>query len=212
MKNNQKGFAKIIWAIIILVLLLVVAIFWGLRTKTPTAAGTPTPSVSSTPQDETSGWQIYRHFNYNIEFKYPPDFAFINPQGYFLQEPIVSLKSAVNKYPGTNYSESFFTVSTDSNKDLKCLKGEDGKKLLTDKIGVNGIEFYKDKRSDAGAGNFYDSTIYRTFRDGTCYEVSLTIHTTNIGNYTPGTVKEIDPKEPMKVLEQMFLTFKFTSQ
>ena len=46
--------------------------------------------------------------------------------------------------------------------------------------------------SDAGAGNFYENTIYSVKASSSCISLDLFIHSTNIGNYTPGTIKEFD--------------------
>lgn len=46
--------------------------------------------------------------------------------------------------------------------------------------------------SDAGAGNFYETTTYGTKASSTCIALTLFIHSTNIANYDPGTIKEFD--------------------
>lgn len=46
--------------------------------------------------------------------------------------------------------------------------------------------------SDAGAGNFYDETVYLKEKGSRCYAVRSFIHSTNIGNYPAGTIKEFD--------------------
>lgn len=44
----------------------------------------------------------------------------------------------------------------------------------------------------AAAGNLYDETVYVTEKDNHCYAVRYFIHSSNIGNYPAGTVKEFD--------------------
>lgn len=46
--------------------------------------------------------------------------------------------------------------------------------------------------SDAAAGNRYDTSIYSIAKGGQCYGLQLFLHSTNIGNYDPGTVREFD--------------------
>jgi hypothetical protein len=46
--------------------------------------------------------------------------------------------------------------------------------------------------SEAGAGNFYETDVYAIGKGTACYEVTRFIHSTNIGNYDPGTVKAFD--------------------
>jgi hypothetical protein len=45
---------------------------------------------------------------------------------------------------------------------------------------------------DAGAGNLYDVAIFALPGSNPCLAVRYTIHSTNIGNYDPGTVKPFD--------------------
>ncbi|HZP18978.1 MAG TPA: hypothetical protein VFB16_02110 [Bauldia sp.] len=45
---------------------------------------------------------------------------------------------------------------------------------------------------DAGAGNFYDQTVYARATGARCIGVRYFIHATNIGNYDPGTVEEFN--------------------
>jgi hypothetical protein len=47
-------------------------------------------------------------------------------------------------------------------------------------------------RAGAGAGNFYEETVYAAEGANYCYGLRLFIHSTNIGNYEPGTVEEFD--------------------
>jgi hypothetical protein len=45
---------------------------------------------------------------------------------------------------------------------------------------------------DAGAGNFYDFAVFAISGSDPCMAVRYTIHSTNIDNYDPGTVKAFD--------------------
>ncbi|MGD9738901.1 MAG: hypothetical protein AB7U48_05855, partial [Bauldia sp.] len=42
---------------------------------------------------------------------------------------------------------------------------------------------------DAGAGHFTQDTLYRVVGEGACYEFTTRIGQTQLGNYTPGTIK-----------------------
>ena len=65
--------------------------------------------------------------------------------------------------------------------------------------------------SGAGAGNFYESKVYRTIKNtgGICIEISETIHTSNIGNYTPGTVTQVKQSDVQATLDPIVQSFKF---
>ncbi len=45
---------------------------------------------------------------------------------------------------------------------------------------------------DAGAGNFYDETVYALEGSSPCLAIRYFIHSTNIANYDPGAVKQFD--------------------
>jgi len=115
--------------------------------------------------------------------------------------------------PATNFSEAKFTVGTSSDPKAvaSCLTEENmnpGAAIST--VLINGNTFTKISMSDAGAGNFYDTTSYRAVRNGQCYVVEYTIHSTNIGNYSPDQhISQFDKVKVQGVLENMVQSFKF---
>ena len=56
----------------------------------------------------------------------------------------------------------------------------------------NGVTYSVASSSGAGAGNFYEETVYAITGSVPCTAVRYFIHSTNIGNYDPGTVKEFN--------------------
>jgi hypothetical protein len=108
--------------------------------------------------------------------------------------------------------DSAITVSTGFAKDAgQCLISPNDSKPLTQTQTINGQVFYVGTNSGVGAGNIYSSTIYRALRQTLCVEVSLTVHTGNIGNYPQGSVTEVDQTKPLADLQQILNTFKFTN-
>lgn len=87
--------------------------------------------------------------------------------------------------PKTNFRDARFTVGTSSDTIAvkTCLTDAMGGTGKGSKVAVNGIEFTKLSMSDAGAGNLYDTTSYRTVHNGQCYAIEYTIHTTQLANY-----------------------------
>src|SRR6202012_772585 len=55
-----------------------------------------------------------------------------------------------------------------------------------------GITWSVEHGTDAGAGNFYDETVYAVQGPQSCLAIRYFIHSTNIANYPPGSVTEFD--------------------
>lgn len=165
------------------------------------------------PVQQTPKAQTYKNATYGFEFQYPADVGFVTPTYALLQDKIVQLNIAGTDYPKTNFVDAGFAVSAQYAKTLaECLalnapENSDG---FTSPTVINGVTFHFTKGSGAGAGNRYDSTIYRTLLGNqTCIEINETIHTGNIGNYPAGTVTEVDSSKVQTRLDSMLNTFKF---
>lgn len=116
--------------------------------------------------------------------------------------------------PLTNFAGAIFTVGTSADPDAvrDCLiptNGEVAKGVAT----INAVAYQKFILGDAAAGNYYDTTSYRTLRDEQCYAVEYTIHSTNIGNYDPSQgIKEYNTHAVVSVLELAAQSFTFLPQ
>jgi len=62
--------------------------------------------------------------------------------------------------------------------------------------------------SGAGAGNFYETTIYSTKASSSCFALKLFLHSTNIGDYDPGTIKEFDKAKLLAIFAEMLQSFR----
>ena len=62
----------------------------------------------------------------------------------------------------------------------------------TSTVTDNGITYSYATSSDVGAGNFYEEQVWAIPGTAPCLAVRYFIHSTNIGNYPPGTVMEFD--------------------
>ena len=77
-------------------------------------------------------------------------------------------------------------------------------------VTINGVQYTKLVSSDPGAGNIYDTTSYRTVRNGQCYAIEYTIHSSQIGNYDPSMgIKAFDSTAVTAMMESMVQSFKF---
>ena len=109
--------------------------------------------------------------------------------------------------PNTNFSEAKLTVNTSTNPtEIKNCTADLGGTEAT----ISGYSFKKYISTDAGAGNFYETTSYKGLLDGDCYRLEYTIHSTNIGNYPPELgIKEFDKAKVQDELERIVQSFKF---
>lgn len=106
--------------------------------------------------------------------------------------------------PKTNFSGATFTVgkSTDKKAVASCLTEAVGNNIAKSEVTINGTTYTKMNYTDAGAGNFYDVTSYRTVKNNVCYAVEYIIHSTNIGNYSPDQgITEFDKAKIQNILE-----------
>ena len=173
-----------------------------------------TPPTQTPPPPATPVLQTYRYQPYGFEFKYPADWVFNDPSGYAnLQDKIVQVELSKDAYPKTNFDDAAFTVSAQFAPTLAaCLAfpanatGNAGFKATQV---INGIIFYTAQGNGAGAGNFYESHDFRTLHGGICIEIDETLHTSNIANFDPGTVTEVNHDQIFQRLDQLLMTFKF---
>ena len=114
--------------------------------------------------------------------------------------------------PKTNFGDAKFTVGTSADPDAikNCLTPNDGNTGTTSEVLINSRKFTKTEFTDVGAGNYYDTTSYRTLYNDQCYSIEYTIHSTNIFNYSPDQgIKEFNKTDITLILENIARSFKF---
>ncbi len=130
---------------------------------------------------------------------------------------LVLAKAALGKsfQPSTNFSDATLTIGTSANPSAvaTCLTYNPSGGLASEPTteSINGTSYTVLRSSDAGAGNRYDTTSYRSLRGNQCYAVEYTIHSTNIGNYDPQQgITEFDGAAVTSVLEGMVRSVQFS--
>jgi hypothetical protein len=116
-----------------------------------------------------------------------------------------------SSYANTNLGEAYFSLgySADPQIVAACTQPNQsggGMETPVNILSVNGYNFNYSTAADAGAGNIYNQHIYRVVNNGTCYEVIYFIHSSNIGNYPPGVVKEFDQAGLMNKFNKILTT------
>ena len=159
---------------------------------------------------------------YTYSFSYPRDFNLRtqDPAGGFLslgtsQVSVVTPRDAFQS-PKSNFADAYVTVSVASGTAAlaNCYDmpaGPRGDTAATSTVIINGRSFVSSMTTGAGAGNIYNSRIYRTTFNGFCFEAALTVHTGNIGMYTPGTVVQFDPNQAFGILETILGSFEIST-
>jgi len=116
--------------------------------------------------------------------------------------------------PQTNFADATLTVGASQNNTAvaQCLTQDvsGGPATATSSMTINGINFIVFKSSDVGAGNYYETTSYRTLHAGKCYAVEYTVHSGQIANYP--TSYDLQPFSEQKIdslMQNIVGTFKF---
>ena len=157
-----------------------------------------------------------------FSFSYPKEFSFYGGDGSYTQDWRVNTQSLGLLFtvvqipksfmPSTNFGEAKFTVGTSADPEAvkSCLVADNGSVVKNSKVIIGDTSFTEITLSDAGAGNFYETTSYRVVKNNQCYTVEYTIHSTNIGNYSPDQgIKEFDKTKITSILESMMQSFRF---
>ena len=171
-------------------------------------------SAWQTDQNNT-GWSIAYPIDFETNDNYAP--ALANGWRMGDSNPGLSLFSLVIPRafePQTNFADAKLTVgaSRDTGALAACLTPDPTGPLPepTSSVALGGVGFTVFHATDAGAGNYYETTSYRTLHAGECWAIEYTIHSSNIGNYPPEYgLKSLDEAKLRDVLDRIVETFKF---
>jgi membrane-bound inhibitor of C-type lysozyme len=117
--------------------------------------------------------------------------------------------------PKTNFGDAKLTVGTSSDPAAvkNCLVDTSGAGVTKSTATINGVKYAKLITQDAGAGNRYLTTSYRTVQNSQCYAVEYTIHYAVLENFDPSSgIKGFDQKKVTDTLDAIVQSFKFLPQ
>lgn len=145
------------------------------------------------------GWKTYSDLTLGYSVSYPHGWAVDDKYVYAGFGPDHPIRGVAFQIPqimakGTNLSDNLTNVSVESRKGPgPC----DARRFIPEPTDTHDVTQFRRTWSvatqqDAGAGNFYDITVFAVKDSNPCIAVRYFIHTTNIGNYDPGTIKEFD--------------------
>lgn len=202
------------------IILLLGAFAWRGANRSQLPAASSTPNAGSS---EQSNLKTYTDPNGEFSFQYPSQFSVLGrqeastsiPTGWsnFSQRPgaiLAAVKIQSSYMPQTNFAEAWFVIgrSSDAQAIRDCTK--DISHVSTSTAEIDGQTYKKLNATDAGAGNYYDTTDYRAILDGDCISVEYTIHYGNYLNYDPSLgIKEFDIDKVKSLLDGMAKSFKY---
>jgi len=219
---ENKNFKTI--GLIILTIVLFGIIFLAKKGPSNTTVGNQQGDYRYAPLD----WKIWEDQYYSKEtgeffsyrLSYPRDFDVYRMGGASGGFLVPGSERVQIKFPEdafqdkkTNFGEAYISVSESkaANAVASCFIDPQTGDAMTKKETINELNFLETDVTDAGAGNIYTSRVYRTIFQGLCYELTLTVHTSNIYNYDPGTVTEFDKNLAFPLLEKIFRTVNFNT-
>jgi hypothetical protein len=179
----------------IMAFILVVAggyYFWRAHAAVPT----PVASTSTEATQTESATSTYATSTYSVvypsSFTLDPNFenTSVNPQ-----KPIDGVKFTIpaTMATGTNLSSDSY-VSIEQLPHAKKCTGDIflAANVHSTNVTDNGVSYSVATSSDPAAGNLYEEAVYALGSSSPCTAVRYFIHSTNIGNYDPGTVQAYD--------------------
>ena len=169
-------------------------------TRTPTPSRTPTPTRTLTPTPAGLG-RLYQSDQYGYKFNYPNDATLNIDTGSHVQIHFTIM-------PGTNLGEKYVDINIWDPTQLPCIGTAPAHPSPTGlAVVINGVSFWRENGSDAGAGNIYDWVSYSAAKDHVCVNMQFFLHSTNPGNYFPTPPPLFDKLGESQVFTQILNTF-----
>jgi len=235
--NKVTWYSKFI-ALVLFVALPFIGFYYGTQygktvaligqTPTITAAATSTVTTAGNPYySDPAEWQTDANNTAgDFSIAYPLDF---DTQDNYSATPSTDWRLAASnisgiKYftltvprafePQTNFADTTLTIGASGNSTAVagCLTPDQtgGPATATSSVTINGIVFTVFKSADAGAGNYYETTSYRTIHGGKCYAVEYTVHSGQLANYPSSyDLQPFSEQQINSVMQNIIGTFKF---
>lgn len=229
--KESRGQANVVLVIILVVVLIAIAFYIGhAYNGSGAASSTPTvaTSTASTPDSgitADSSWQTSRLDTAGFTVSYPPMTVAAVADGSTPTQNwntdsqtkgVLALTLMVPQSfePGTNFADAKLTVGYSSTTQAlaDCYKPlmSGGPAQATTTTTIGGITYMVTSGSDAGAGNLYDTTAYRTTHAGRCYSLDYTIHYTQLANYPASAgITQFDEAKVQTLMGNIVGTFTF---
>lgn len=171
------------------------------------------PTVTPTPQSPVSHVKTYTNQAQGFSLSYPDGMKVDEAYKYDnLQSgksiPGVSFAFAPTFSQGTNLSsDSHVAVEWKNTQLCEPKEFTDEPQGVITLSTVNGKEWSVASTSGVGAGNLYEEVLYVRKGVASCFNIRLFLHSSNIGNYTPGMVRAFDRNSIDTIYTDMLSSF-----
>ncbi len=231
--NKVTWYSKII-ALILFVALPFIGFCYGIRygmilqgSRDIAALTRENAATSVNYYENVSAWQIGNRTDAGFSIAYPIDFDTNDIYATTLstdwrfgvdasQQGVLAFTLVIPRAfePQTNFADAKLTVGYSANgvAVAQCLVPgpASGPSNATSSTVINNIQFTVLHFTDAGAGNYYETTSYRTVQSGKCWAVEYTIHSSQIANYPESYgLHSFDRAMVAGVLDRIVGTFAF---
>ena len=145
-----------------------------------------------------AGWVTYGGGNQPFMLSHPADYVVNEQYTYDAMGPGkeihgISFAIPARWWKGTNLSEDSrvsVEILPNASACTPDLFQDNATGSYVETVGAN--TFNISKGGDAGAGNFYEDDVYAVANSKPCIAIRYFIHSHNIGNYDPGSVRAYD--------------------
>lgn len=189
-------------------------------TVAPTTTLAPTSTTITLPEIIPGvGTVLYENEEFGFSL-YQPEIASNQTtdfESYML--PLTKIPAAAvilpeSLFAGTNLYEAGVYIGASSSAEAVSGWNQPAPDSLETALGITdtqGVDWAGFTATEGAAGNAYEQQIYRTVRDGTCYEIVQLLHWGQFGNFPEGSVVEFDKAKFQGYLDAIARSFQFTS-
>lgn len=165
-----------------------------------------------------AGWKPYTDPKIGFTIAYPPGWT-VNThhesvsRGPDYPIPGVSFQIPPAMAAGTNLSpdQTFIAVESQTGRNCKAAQFLDPVEN-EHSLKADGRIYDAASSGDAGAGNLYETRLFVIVGTSPCIAVRYFIHSTNISNYDPGTVKAFDEKKLIAAFDAIRATLRLKGE
>lgn len=156
--------------------------------------------ITSSDLPGTEGWGTYANAKIGFSIRFPQGYTTNDTYSYSNLGPKAPtlggvsftipsrLTEGMNLSKDTKLTVEEYPLATSTCSASLFLDSPTDVRVVTE----NGVTYSVADTNGAGAGNFYQERVYAFPGTSPCLAVRYFIHSTNIGNYDPGTVREFD--------------------